>query len=228
MKFRSTKAVFWVLFVLIVPQLSFAGTFRDDFEDGDLAGWKPNAATGISVVDGQLQFKGTDRLILKLGESSWENYSFESRLNVCEFAAGGSFSLRVMQSSEGDHSGYYELSLSSSGTTAALYLENRCVESFRSDTFVEENKWYNLRVELDGEKISFYFDDVLVARLTEVELSGYLDMCSTKGTHVYIDEVVISGKNIPETGESGINSPAEGENLKFAVTWGEIKSIGDN
>jgi 3-keto-disaccharide hydrolase len=217
-------AVF-VSFLLWIPAWApLAGTFSDNFDDGDMVGWKPNIAAGIFVVDGELRFKGADSLIVKLGESFWKDYSLDVRVKIAEFVRGGWSSIRTLQNNVGDATGYYEFQLSQSAVFAALYTNKRCVESFRVPMEIDEKAWYDVKIRPSNGKMSFYLDGVLIAQLADVGLSGYLDMASTKGTHVYMDDVVISGPNIPSTGPSGPNSFAVTPRSKLISTWAEIKT----
>lgn len=222
-KRQASIAVFAGLILSILVQASLAGTFRDNFADGDMVGWKPNIAASISVVNEKLQFKGPDALIVKVGDPLWTEYSLEAQLMIAKSVSSGWFSTRIMQGSTGELSGYYEIRLSRSGILAALYVNNRCMESFRVPTIIEENVWHHLRINPSNGKVSFYLDDALVAQLTDMGLSGYADMCSTKGTHVYIDNVAISGPNISSTGPSGPNSFGIERIPKQVVTWAQAK-----
>lgn len=226
MTFRKRQivaAIFFSVFLRVIPAVSLAGTFRDNFDDGDFMGWKPNVATGISVVDGELQFKSADPLIVKVGSLWWEGYSLEIRVRVAKFTNSGWFSIRILQSNTGDTSGYYELRLSRAGTMAMLHVNNLCVESFRVPTVLEENVWHDVRIKPSNGKVLFYLDEILTAQLTDLELSGYVDMCTTKGTYVYVDDVTVTGPNIPDTGPNGPNSFAIGSRLRLSTTWGKIK-----
>ncbi|MFC1718262.1 hypothetical protein ACFL6S_31690 [Candidatus Poribacteria bacterium] len=221
---RQIIAAIFISSLLWISQwTSLAGTFSDNFDDGDLIGWKANIATGISVVGGKLQFKGADSLIVKVGEPLWKGYSLKARTKIVEFVRGGWFSIRTLQNNTGDPTGYYEFHLSQSEIIVALYVNNRRVESFRVPTAIEEKIWYSVRISPSKGKMSFYLDEVLIAQLTDVGLSGYMDMCSTKGTHVYVDDVTISGPNIPDTGLSGPNSFAVPARSKLITTWGRVK-----
>ena len=211
------------LLLWILPRTSLAGTFSDNFDDGDLVGWNPNNGVGISVIDGELRFKAADPLIMKVGEPSWERYSLAARIRIAEFVRGGWFSIRIFQNNTGDNTGYYEFHLGQDAVIAALYINNRCVESFRVPGIMEEKVWHSVKIESSNRKVSFYLDGLLIAQLADVELSGYTDMCSTKGTHVYVDDVVISGPNIPDTGPSGPNSFAVAFPGKLPTSWGKVK-----
>lgn len=197
----------------------------DNFDDGDMIGWRPNIETGVSVVNGELQFKGAGSIIAKIGELSWKEYSFEVRVRINKFANGGYFSIRVLQNNEGETAGYYELRLSPTGTQTGLYLNNRLLESFRAVEPIEENIWYHVRIIPTDGKMRFYLDKIVIAQLTDANLHGYIDFCSIKDTHVFMDEVVVTGPNVPNTGKSGPNSFAVKTNHKFKTVWGFRKSI---
>lgn len=131
-----------------------------------------------------LRFKGADSLIVKLGESFWKDYSLEVRVKIAEFVRGGWFSIRTLQNNVGDVTGYYEFQLSQSTVFAALYTNKRRVESFRVPIAIDEKAWHDVKISPSNGEMSFYLDGVLLAQLSDVGLSGYLDMASTKGTHV--------------------------------------------
>jgi len=224
--FMKKSLIFAILIgilLCVIARATLAGTFRDNFDDGDLIGWETNIATGISVVNGELRFKNPDLLIAKLGDSSWKEYSLEARVKITEFVNGGWFSVRILQGGTGDPSGYYELRLIQGWTVASLYVNDLCLESFRMPADLKENVWHSVKISPSNGRISFYLDDSPIAQLADVGLSGYADMCITKGIHVYVDDVAISGPNIPDTGPSGINSFAVGARSRYAITWGEIK-----
>ena len=223
---KERKIIILVSLLLwICPRTSLAGTFSDNFDDGDLVGWKPNIGVGISVVDGKLQFKSADSLIVKVGKPSWKRYSLAARVKIAEFIRGGWFSILILQNNTGDTTGYYELHLDQNAIIAALYVNNRCVESFRTPGIIEEKAWHSIRIDSSNGKVSFYLDGVLLAQLSDVGLSGYTDMCSTKGTHVYVDDVVISGPKISNTGPSGPNSFNVAFRGKLPASWGKIKQM---
>ena len=169
------------------------------------------------------KLKSPDALIVKVGDLAWRGYSLEAQLEIASPMSGGWFSVRIMQGNSGELSGYYELRLSKNGIVAALYMDNRRLESFSVPTVVEEGAWHDLRIIPSNGKISFHLDEALIAQLTDMGLSGYADMCSTKGTHVYVDNVIISGPNIPNTGPSGPNSSAAEPGPNLSITWGEVK-----
>ena len=75
--------VLGLLIVLMATPCINAGTFRDDFEDGDLEGWKQLAPPGPilwKIVDGELEVSklGNTSTGLITGEATWADY----RLNM--------------------------------------------------------------------------------------------------------------------------------------------------
>lgn len=158
-----------------------------------------------------------------MGRKDWKEYSLKARVKIAEFIRGGWFSIRTLQNNTGDPTGYYELHISQSEIVFALHKNNRRVESFRVPEKVEEKVWHNVEISPSKGKVSFYLNKRLIAQLTDVGLSGYVDMCSTKGTHVYVDDVTISGPNIPDTGPSGLNSFSVAFRPKLITTWGRTR-----
>ena len=79
---------------------TFAGTFKDNFDDGNWAGWTAvatltwdtNVADRVSVVDGILRLDHVNKsgyhLILVIDED-WQDYSFSADMRLVEFEPGG-------------------------------------------------------------------------------------------------------------------------------------------
>lgn len=223
--FKSIILTALTFSLFLLPLESFAGTFQDDFQDGDMEGWKVNIPVGISVLNNSIRFKGQDSLIAKVGDDSWNRYSLKLRFKTDGFANNGHFSVRVMQSNDGDAVGYYELIITQKELLASLYVNNQRLESFRVPETIQNSKWYTLEIKPSNAKISFCLNEILVAQLADVNLSGYVDICSTKGSVFYVDDVVISGINVPDTGPSGPNSFTIGHFHHANSTWGKLKSI---
>jgi hypothetical protein len=90
-------AVLLSLFLLSVP--AWAGTFRDDFEDGDWAGWKAiasgiwdtNVGDSVSVADGVLRLDHIHKpgfsLALSTGED-WADYTFSADMRLVRTEPG--------------------------------------------------------------------------------------------------------------------------------------------
>lgn len=69
------------LCILLIALPAWAGTWRDDFEDGNLNGWVPVGDAKWEVVDGRCKVSiaaGDDLFaLLMIGELGWSDYSVE-------------------------------------------------------------------------------------------------------------------------------------------------------
>lgn len=80
-----------VLFVFLLPLSAWAGTFRDDFEDGNIEGWKRFTVAGTNLSD---WFVENGVLVcrrpnpygahLVIGDVSWQNYTIECDVKLIE------------------------------------------------------------------------------------------------------------------------------------------------
>ncbi|MBI1922861.1 hypothetical protein HYR99_01285 [Candidatus Poribacteria bacterium] len=74
----------WLLWALILVPSTRAGTFRDDFEDGNLKDWRQETPfaqepTLWEIVDGELECTRPDSksTLLITGEFDWKDYTIE-------------------------------------------------------------------------------------------------------------------------------------------------------
>ena len=89
-----------VLFLFLLPVSVWAGTFTDDFEDGDWAGWTAIAsliwdtdvADRVSITDGVIRLDHVNKsgfsLSLLTGKD-WEDYSFSADMRLVAVEPGG-------------------------------------------------------------------------------------------------------------------------------------------
>jgi hypothetical protein len=88
-----------VLFVFLLSMPAWAGTFKDDFEDGNWKGWEAvegatwdtNVAKQVSVVEGVLSLDHLNKSGLNLLLciiKDWKDYSFSADMQIVEVKPG--------------------------------------------------------------------------------------------------------------------------------------------
>lgn len=97
------RLIIVVLSMVLISMSSWAGTFRDDFEDGNWEGWKPFGGRFLkaveeerfSVVDGILRMNTivdiADIAGYEMGLSllrDWDDYSFSADVRIVEVDIG--------------------------------------------------------------------------------------------------------------------------------------------
>ena len=81
MKAMKDLIVGLILFLMITS--AWAGTLRDNFDDGNFEGWQeftlmPGRRGNWSVIDGELHVSnGGPTLLLTIGDTTWKNYEIE-------------------------------------------------------------------------------------------------------------------------------------------------------
>ena len=93
-----------IVFAFVFVVSTWAGTFRDDFQDGDLEGWQqfwPVGADVWEVVNGELACSRlTDHSAeIVTGEISWTDYTIECDIKLLEDHGAGDFSIIARVSS---------------------------------------------------------------------------------------------------------------------------------
>ena len=85
------RLIIVALSLVLMSAPSWAGTFMDDFEDGNWQGWEANAVDGVSVVDGVLRIDHINKpgytLALLIGED-WTDYSFLADMRLVKTEPG--------------------------------------------------------------------------------------------------------------------------------------------
>ena len=226
-----------VMSLVLMSISSWAGTFRDDFEDGDWDGWTAvatltwdtNVADRVSVVDGVLRLDHYDTpgytLALSIDED-WRDYSFSADMRLVKTepgapGLGGGISSRVEAL---DSYGSYYIH----GAISSWYAACEAKSKVSSDVWLIAlpgnpwiGEWHRLRIDSVGNDISYYVDG-------ELQHQAKDDLHSSGGVNLYaynaiveFDNVIITGDDVPDGGPGGYtNIQAK---VRLATNWGKLK-----
>ena len=224
-----------IIFVFLIAIPVWAGTFRDDFEDGDYEGWKV-ALGKWEVNNGVLITKNdADFTVIDLGEETWRDYTIEFdgkvKSHQGNYCIAGS--VRSQQKDPKKGWAYYCIAANTGfgeRIEASVYIDlNQYFGMTRIFDFaLELDKWYKFKATINEGKFNYYLDDKLVISTdwTDQPLSpnGIVELWTRYPGEYWFDNVVITGSDIPNTGPSGFNSPFSVKSgNKLAITWGNIK-----
>ena len=209
---------------------SFAGTWRDDFEDKDTREWeifnidrkveKWWVSDGEAV--GEIFLPGFMSLWLT-GELTWKHYSLSCRAKLVE---------------DKDEPPTIGLTLHDRGEEDSRYLFFidyifgivRIVKAAQDDWNVityefnaEVDTWYQLTATIYEEGIlEFKIDDEIFIALDDDLLKGGQAGLVVADARAHFDNVEITGTNIPNGGP-GKPRPVKPQ-AKLATTWGHLKN----
>jgi len=213
-------------FMLALPSL--AGTWRDDFEDGDYDGWWQSAGTpGKWVVeDGEVSGEVTGNASGELvtGKPKWRNYTIECKIKIL----GGGMRWGGMVARYQDTIRTYlfclVVGIGAEGALSTVgFMERNQVQQFP----VELDTWYKLKLEVDKNDFKFYVGDKLLIELNDRTFDSGIVGLIVLDAHVHFDDVIITGPEIPDGGYWDSAKHPKGKAVeakgKLAATWGEIK-----
>jgi hypothetical protein len=229
--------------ILIIVSPVFAGTWKDDFEDGDLEGWSVYDYFGGTSVwevkDGEIRVERTNQYASAAildNSIDWKDYeiSFDAMIDET-FNVDASFvllSVRVSDNSANTNHVGPALAYNWDGKQKIVYGQAKKGQQEIDLNFFDENplpvelsRWYRLKLSVEGNKYQFYVDDVLQK---EFILHGYESggvMIGVGGCVAYLDNVVITGDDIPNGGSGVMAVQPE---MKLTVIWGGLKFTRNN
>ncbi len=220
--------------LLLIALPTFAGTLRDDFNDGDIEGWQPTFAKNPEnsiweVVKGVLIGRRVSGWAadLVVGDATWKDYTIEFDMRVTERLAnefGGRYHyagvigrLRVENGIEIDALGF-NLNFKVPPTIWSWGWRNQAfLHDVQTPFDAELGTWYHMRAIFEGDKFECYIDGKRVASYASSVLPTGLVGLSVGGCVAEFDNVVITGDDVPD-----MNLSVEPTG-KLATTWGRVK-----
>jgi hypothetical protein len=213
---------------------AFAGTWRDDFEDGNLDGWamfNPIPAEKWGVEDGECSGQWTPAMPgmyspLQLHAENadlWEDYTVTFKAKLVESfgkAGGGACFFGItFRMPIGRGMATYQALIAPESNEVVFYEEDQETSVVSLPFDILEDTWYELKVVAEGDHFEFYIDNELIESFDDDSFtSGGIDL-GVANTHVHFDDVVITGPEIPNGGP-GFAVTAES---KLATMWGSVK-----
>jgi len=262
------------LTILLIATETWAGTFRDNFFDGNLKGWALDnnwEKVEFQVEKGEAciqthawkheRLGGHCQGTMAIGSSDWRDYTLELKVKTVESDHGGGHAIVIGIRTEKipsesfsprDYAGVYmRIVADPNGIFGSVKVykiikidppvekkvminvgENQLPiiwkKTHEMETVFDDggrwaiafDKWYRVKAVAKDKHFKLYFNDELVAAFNERNItSGKVRLSAVRG-HVHFDDVVITGKEIPNIGPSGMAVSPKG---RLATTWGNVK-----
>jgi hypothetical protein len=213
--------------LLLLTTSVWAGTLRDDFDDGDMDEWDLSEAGPIwKVKDGELVI--TPRSfppLFCIGEATWENYTVRVKAKIVKNQANPGWieGPQVLVRREALMRAYaFGFGNRGGGKIAYAFYGagGLTVRRVVSDPFEWElDTWYDLKVTAEGGQFWFYVDNRLVIHYTDDTYpKGKVGLAASyQKTTVHFDDFSVTGDDVPDLDLSV--SPG----AKLATTWAQVK-----
>ena len=203
-----------------------AGTFKDDFNDGNFDGWETIDFCGGSsswkvengMVVGKYPALGNQcGASLLFSENDWRNYSIEFDAKMVEILSGWEAAIGIVIHINGIN-GIWTYA---SPVTAAIESWNnfQILKSAVKAFDLQKNQWYRLKWVVGEDSIKLYIGGKLMA-----SLSGLLLPIGRFGFYVRACEALYDNVVITWDDVKG-NYFAVSRQDKLSSTWGSIKAI---
>ena len=233
------RLAFTTFLVSLFTMSSLAGTFRDDFEDGNLDGWleifaKNPEASVWKAQDGVLIGRrisgwGAD---LVIGDTTWEDYTIECDMGITErlpnefgdkfHYAGVMGRTRAENKIEKDSLGF-TLNLKESPTIwSYLWVNQVFSHNVQTPINVKLSVWHHLKSVIEGNNFKCYIDEDLVSQFSSAAIPTGQVGITIGGCVAEYDNVIVTGDKVPDVGPSGF---AVTSKCKLATLWNQIKQI---
>ncbi len=231
MEGKTVKSVVMGVALLLLTTSVWAGTLRDDFDDGDMDEWDLTEASGIwEIKDGELVMTPrSSPFPFSIGETTWENYTVRVKTRIVKHQSTGNLESPYVVVRKQDprespgHTYVFGFGDRGGGKIAYAFYAvggRQPPMRFVSDPFEWElGTWYDLKVTAEGDQFWFYVDNRLVIHYTDDTYPrGKVGIgASYQKTTVHFDDFSVTGDDVPDLDLDV--SPEE----KLATTWGKVK-----
>lgn len=228
------------LSLFLILNHSWAGTYTDDFEDGDMDEWELRSigAKGTWKIENEelvLQGAGGSTAIgFSIGENNWRDYTVQVSMKLTKHVVTNwweqaGVGLRMFKGDNGlIKSGYY-IALGTPGQNIKqlrtyysdfVQVNNKHIQAIPFDW--ELSTWYVLKAVVLGNTFKYYVDDELVMEYTDANgPNGGVGLSVTASTEAHFDNFSVTGDDVPD------NFRPVTARDRLVTVWGEIKKSID-
>ena len=217
------------LVVLMYGNISFAGTWRDDFEDRITREWKiynldrqvENWWVNQGEAVGRIFKRGFMSLWLT-GELDWENYSVSCRAKLVKERNDPAY-IGLSLHDRGDEHTRYLFFINFFFGTASIIKASPNVWVPQTYPFVSDiDTWYRLRATVKDEQLEFQVNDEVFTAEDPFPLKSGQAGLVVGNAEGRFDDVAITGLNIKNGGPGRQQLPVDTRG-SLTTTWGRIK-----
>lgn len=237
-RFRVMLGLFIIIIIIIIlvaVPWAEAGTFRDDFEDGDLEGWRQEDPQALrptlwKVVDGELECtweNGISTLLLT-GDETWKDYTIEFDVNLLEDFGPGDVDiisrykslLHLIWTQVGDYYGSDEVLI--------IRFFDQPLAVRKPFGPLELDIWHHFKLEAIGNRFEFWVNGEKIIEYEEALGQKFRGGAVGLGLANYaarFDNVEITGPDVPDVTPPTWGARPVQPSDKLSTTWGAIKQV---
>lgn len=219
-----------ILCAVLMAMPIWAGTWRDDFEDGQLAGYEELlwdvGATDWYIENGELvsEVRGNNAAYQTLEGIIVEDATIELD-GMIEEPDGPYVTIEFAMHIADRHT-FTNLSFGHWGAAFRVgggLWWNKKEQGWQHQGFaLSYGQWYHLKGVVEGSRYSLYVDDKQVFAYTQDRLESGRIGFGGGGCQARLDNLVITGEGVPDSGPSGWPVEPEG---RLAAVWGGLKGF---
>lgn len=224
-----------IFIFFLFPTFVWAGTWRDDFNDGDFQGWKETwmkqNQTIWKVESGVLIGENPSNwgAYLVIGDAGWQDYEVECDARIVAIENSiPSFAIAMRHNGQNGAAtktlvlGLVALAnpLGPSGIYATYLANNDAFPRKIKAMTVELNRWYHLKAKVQGDLYELEVDGEKLISIHDKTLkSGMVGLEAHAGVNQY-DNVIITGHDVPDFNPG--YTPVEPAS-KLTSVWARLK-----
>lgn len=142
-----------------------------------------NNVLDINSMDTALEYP-----VVEFGESKWKNFSFKTRINIVDYSASNDAPLASIK-----FRGKYKIAFTPYWKGIDLVLDPPWKIISGRTIEIQKNKWYRVRIEVEGSTVNVFLDDKLViSDVIADKIFGSFGFSTWPEAHVQFDDITIA------------------------------------